>query len=133
MRVVIDTNVLLVSIPSRSFYRPIFNALLTGKFEMAFSNEILVEYTEILEQKANTIVATNIGELLLNLPNAIKTEVYYHWELIQHDQDDNKFVDCAIAANAKFLVSNDRHFNVLKLIDFPKLEVIGINEFMSYV
>ncbi len=100
---------------------------------MAFSNEILVEYTEILEQKTNTIVATNVGELLLNLPNAIKTEVYYHWELVQNDQDDNKFVDCAIAANVKFLVSNDRHFDVLKLIDFPKLEVIGINEFMSYL
>jgi uncharacterized protein len=133
MRVVVDTNVLLVSIPSRSCYRPIFNALLEGKFELAFSNDILAEYIEILEEKTNTIIASNIGELLLSLPNAIKTEVYYNWELIQNDRDDNKFVDCAIAANAKFLVSNDRHFSVLKSVEFPKLEVIRIDEFMSYL
>jgi uncharacterized protein len=133
MRVVIDTNILLVAIPSQSMYRPIFDALLAEKFELAFSNEILAEYTEILEKRTNTIVATNIGELLLNLPNAIKTEVYFNWQLILNDPDDNKFVDCAIAANAKFLVSNDRHFDALKTIDFPKLDVIRVDEFMLYL
>ena len=38
---------------------------------------------------------------------------YYHFNLITADPDDNKFVDCAIAANAHYIVSNDKHFNVL--------------------
>ena len=47
--------------------------------------------------------------------------------------DDNKFVDCAIAANAKCIVSEDNHFNVLKFIPFPKVEVIGIDDFKSFL
>ncbi|WP_366145465.1 PIN domain-containing protein [Methylovulum sp.] len=47
------------------------------------------------------------------------------------DKDDNKFVDCAVAGNADFLVSNDRHFNVLKTIEFPKLQVFTIFEFIE--
>ena len=32
---------------------------------------------------------------------------YYRFGLIQADADDNKFVDCAIVANAEYLVSNE--------------------------
>jgi predicted nucleic acid-binding protein len=35
------------------------------------------------------------------------------------DQDDEKFADCAIVSNADYLVTNDRHFEVLKTIQFP--------------
>jgi len=42
-----------------------------------------------------------------------------------------KVVDCAIASGAKYLVSNDKHFNVLKSIPFPKVEIITANEFKS--
>jgi putative PIN family toxin of toxin-antitoxin system len=133
MRVVLDTNVLLISIPTRSEYRPIFDALLNAKFELAISNEILSEYVELLERKANAIVATNIAELLLNLENVIRTEIFFNWRLIAEDADDNKFVDCAIATNADYIVSNDRHFRALKEIEFPKVEVIGIEEFLQLV
>jgi len=35
------------------------------------------------------------------------------------DEDDNKFVDCAIAANAGYLITHDKDFNILKQTDFP--------------
>jgi predicted nucleic acid-binding protein len=54
-------------------------------------------------------------------------------ELISVDYDDNKFVDCAISAGAKCIVSNDKHFKILKEIDFPKLEVITDDEFLSLI
>ena len=56
-------------------------------------------------------------------------EVYIHFGLIDADPDDNKFVDCAVAADAEYIVTNDSHFNVLKHIDWPKLTVIAIKEF----
>ena len=34
--------------------------------------------------------------------------------------DDNKFVDCAFAANATYIVSDDKHYDVLKEVDFPQ-------------
>ena len=50
--------------------------------------------------------------------------------LIQADEDDNKFVDCAIVANARYIVTEDHHFDVLKSIPFPSVDVIGIDEFV---
>lgn len=131
MKVVLDTNILLVSIPKKSPYRIIFDALLTGQFELIISNEILSEYSEIIAQKANIIVATNICEMLLSLSNVKKQEVFYKWGLIEIDKDDNKFVDCAMAGNADYLVSNDKHFNCLKQIEFPKLNLVTMDEFLT--
>ena len=38
-----------------------------------------------------------------------------------------------IAANAKCIVTEDTHFNVLKSIPFPKVEVIGMDDFKQYL
>jgi len=51
-----------------------------------------------------------LGALTL-LPNVKKVEVHFQFGLIRSDMDDNKFVDCAFAANSHYLVSNDRHFD----------------------
>jgi uncharacterized protein len=107
--------------------------LLRGDFELAISNEILSEYIEVIEAKANSIVATNIAELLTNLENVIKVEVFFKWNLIKGDYDDNKFVDCAIAANVQFVVTEGSHFGELKNVEFPLVEVIGIEEFSAEV
>jgi uncharacterized protein len=56
---------------------------------------------------------------------------YFHFGLIEQDADDNKFVDCAIAANAKYIVSNDNHFSHLKEIPFPKVDVINLKDFLD--
>lgn len=133
LRVVLDTNVLLVSIARKSKYRPIFDALQEGKFQAIISNEILSEYVEIIERKTNAIVAHNIAESIINLPNVEKIEVSYKWNLISVDPDDNKFVDCAIAGRVKYVVTNDKHFNILKEISFPKIDIISIEEFLKEI
>ena len=56
---------------------------------------------------------------------------HFRFNLIQQDVDDNKFVDCAIAANASYIVSQDHHFDILKNIDFPKVDLIDIDTFVS--
>ena len=64
-----------------------------------------------------------------NAPNVELITRYYHWNLITADADDNKFVDCVIAANAKFLVTHDKHFKVLSKVEFPKVAVIDAEKF----
>ena len=51
--------------------------------------------------------------------------------MIQADPDDNKFVDCAIAAGARYVVTNDHHFDVLRTIEFPKIQVLKLIEFLQ--
>ncbi|MBX2928668.1 MAG: nucleotide-binding protein, partial [Saprospiraceae bacterium] len=56
---------------------------------------------------------------------------YFKWNLISTDPDDNKFSDCAIACNARYLVSDDKHFNVLKSLSFPRVSVLAAEEFVA--
>jgi uncharacterized protein len=96
---------------------------------MCVTEEIYLEYEEILKQKYNIIVAHSFLNSLKELSNVVQTDIFYKWLLIQSDPDDDKFVDCAIAGNVDFLVTNDRHYNVLKTIGFPPINVISIEEF----
>jgi len=131
MRVVLDTNCLLVSISRKSIYRPIFDAFLAGKFTLVLSTDILLEYEEIIERKAIATVAKNIREILINKRNVIWQEVFFQFNLITQDDDDNKFVDVFVASNADYLVTNDSHFNHLKNIPFPNINIISVSDFMS--
>ena len=111
--VVIDTNCLVQMISLHSPYRPIWNAFLLGKFQLCISNEILEEYQEIIEQQTTSHIAENIILLILNKKNVTFVDPHFRLGLITEDPDDNKFVDCAFAANADYLVSNDKHFTIL--------------------
>lgn len=76
-------------------------------------------------------IAENVANLLLERPNVILVNPDFHLHLITADPDDNKFVDCAFATNATYIVSEDSHFDVLRNISFPKLTVLTLNEFIE--
>ena len=97
------------------------------------SNEIIEEYSEVLSRNISPQVSVAIVYAILSRPNVIRKDPHYTFALIEADKDDNKFVDCAIAANAKCIVTEDKHFRVLKNIPFPKVEVLGIEEFSLYL
>jgi predicted nucleic acid-binding protein len=89
----------------------------------------LFEYEEVLTMHLGQVAAVAVIETIINNQNTLHSDAYYKWNLIENDPDDNKFVDCALAANAQFIVSEDRHFEVLKKITFPKVELLKIEEF----
>ena len=70
-------------------------------------------------------------ELILKSKNVQFVNTYFHWNLITTDPDDNKFVDCAFASNATYIVSNDVHFDVLRDVTFPELMVLKLKEFLE--
>ncbi|MCA0364424.1 MAG: putative toxin-antitoxin system toxin component, PIN family [Bacteroidetes bacterium] len=127
-KVVIDTNVFLVSISSKSKYHWIFEAILNENFFLCVTTEILDEYAEIIEQKMGYEAGETAMALIESLPNVIFTNSFFRFNLLK-DPDDNKFVDCAIAANADFLLTHDSDFNTLKSIQFPKVNIIDIQQF----
>jgi putative PIN family toxin of toxin-antitoxin system len=112
LKVVLDTNVLLVSISSKSKYHWIYDKLVDDEYDLFITNEILMEYEEVISLKYNFSVARDVIKSLLILPNVYKTSIYYNWKLIADDADDNKFVDCVINSNSHLLVTNDKHFQV---------------------
>lgn len=131
MNIVLDTNSLIMSIAPRSPYRKVWNAFLSGDYNLCVSNEIIEEYSEVLSRNISPQVSEAIVYAILTRPNIIRKDPHYTFALIEADKDDNKFVDCAIVAGADYIVSEDSHFRTLKSIPFPKVNVLLLDEFMK--
>ena len=130
-RIVLDTNCLLQILPSISPYHEVWNAVLDGRVSLCVNTEILEEYEEILGNKTTPEIASNIVEAIARLSTTYYQESYVYFGLIEQDVDDNKFVDCAIASDAEYIVSNDAHFKILQEIEWPKVEVLLLEQYYS--
>lgn len=100
---------------------------------MAITTEILNEYEEQLADFYAPVVADGVLQILDTLENVHPVQVYYKWNLIAVDPDDNKFSDCSVAAGADYLVTYDRHFRVLSDIEFPKIICVTLEELKTIV
>jgi putative PIN family toxin of toxin-antitoxin system len=131
MVVVLDTNVMLVCPSPKSSLHPLFLMLKSGNISLCLSNEILLEYEEVFTKKMGVFIADKYLKFILELPSLIYVRPYYSWNLIVQDPDDNKFVDCAVAGNADYIITEDKHFDELKHIDFPNVSYISSGEFLK--
>ena len=129
LKVILDTNVFMVSILPHHKYFWIYQTLRQKEYDLLISNEILSEYYEKLTEKYDLENTNNAIEVLLTSTNVHLISPSYRFTLIKDDPDDDKFVDCAVAGNADFIVSHDKHFDILTSIAFPKVNVIKIPEF----
>ena len=101
--------------------------------EMHPSNDILMEYEEVLLRFYPRQVVVNVLNFIFYSINTLMVTPYFHWNLISVDPDDNKFVDCALNAGADFIVTHDRHFKILNLINFPPVRSIDVEAFKSLI
>jgi putative PIN family toxin of toxin-antitoxin system len=133
MKIVLDTNCLLPAVFPRSIYHWVWESFRHGAFTLCYTTEIIAEYEELLSRLYPPEIIENVMLFLLNSPNVEKVIAHFKWNFILADQDDNKFVDCALNAGADYIVTNDKHFNVLRKIDFPKIDVINIDTFKKII
>ena len=131
MRVVLDTNCLIMAISSRNRYNIIWKSFLVGDYILCITNEILEEYVEVIGRNISPTVADMVAFTILTQKNVLKFDPHFRFNLIKADTDDNKFVDCAIVSGAKCIVTEDKHFRVLDSISFPHVDIVGIDAFIS--
>ncbi|UFH54778.1 putative toxin-antitoxin system toxin component, PIN family [Spirosoma sp. KNUC1025] len=112
--VAIDTNVLLATINRRNYEFFIYTAFENKQFEWAVSTDILDEYAEKLAEFYSPNTANYVLDILCIATNVIFLEPYYRWNLIENDPDDNKFSDLALSANAHYLITYDKHFDLFR-------------------
>lgn len=127
-RVVLDTNVVLNALSPKLPYRVILKKLLAGSYELCATTEILLEYEEKITEFYSQTTASTLLDAFTMSSHFQKVEVFFRFNILS-DSDDNKFIDCAFAANAHFLVTDDRDFRVLKGLVFPKIDLLSIDEF----
>lgn len=125
MRIVLDSNILVSALGKRSMLRHIWDSFVMGYYQIVVSEDILKEYEEILQEHSAPGVAEIVMEIFLESPQVFIQKVYYNWNAVTVDPDDNKFFDIAVAADVDYLVTNDRHFDIAKTIVFPKVNVIN--------
>jgi len=133
LRIVLDTNVLVASISQKSPFHWVWKAFIEGKYHLCITTDILDEYAEIIERYFSVIDAENTLAQIMLGNNIVQMVRYYEWNAIEQDPDDNKFFDCAVAANAHYIVSEDKHFNILKKIPFPVVTRIKTVEFKELI
>ncbi len=131
LRLVIDTNILLISMGRKSKYNWLFDSFVKEKFKLLVTTPILLEYYEKITERTTQNVAENVLRIISENPATINVEVYYRWHIITQDPDDDAFVDCAFSGNADYLITNDSDFNVLKDRKFPKINVISLEDFQT--
>ena len=133
MKIVLDTNCLLQSISRKGRYYRVWRAFLDGEYDLCITTDILEEYEEIIGRYTSPLVGRMLVEAILRASNTLRVDAHFRFGLIVSDPDDNKFVDCAIQANAHYIVTNDHHYDVLRHIDFPKVGVIKLMDFLLMI
>lgn len=130
MKIVIDTNVFINSFFRKSKNYWIWKALVAEQLTLCVTTDILLEYEEIINRRyGDPLLATSVLDALQLMPNLINARKGFFFQLIPQDQDDEKFADCALAVSANYLVTNDKHFNPLKRIPFPIVNIVNEDEF----
>lgn len=129
LRIVLDTNAVLRCIARTSAFTHVLERLYAEEYTLCISNDILLEYEEKISELFDVLTAKETVDSFELLDNVIRVTPDFNLNLISADADDNKFVDCAFACNAHYLVTNDRHYNVLKAVPFPSINIISLEEF----
>jgi len=131
MKIVLDSNILVAAIGRRSNYADIWKSFISQKYTLIISDEIVYEYEEILQLRSAKGASDIVIEIIMESSNVFYQQIYYSWNAIKQDPDDNKFFDIAVAGNADYLVTNDAHFNILKQLSFPKVTIITAEDFLK--
>ncbi len=136
MTVVLDTNVLLQLFGRAGRYRPIREAIADGRLRWAVSTSILFEYEELLAARSGRarweVLMRFMHAASLRHGSIVLVSPSFQFHLIVTDPDDNKFTDCAIAANADWLITDDAHFAPLAVAGY-KPQPIAPAEFIARV
>ncbi len=131
MRVVIDTNVFISSFLGRGNPKQIIDLWINGNLTLCLSREIIDEYVEVLIRlgikNANEI--EEMLQLFANGYHSIFTAKTKTLKIVMEDPDDNKFFECAVSLEAKFIISGDK--NVLKIKDYCGIKVVSPKEFLA--
>lgn len=112
MRLVLDTNILIsATLKPDGLEAWLVNAVLAGQFEAWVTPEVWAEYDEVLARPKFAARREASRRLLDALATHVRHTAARTTATAAIDEDDNRFLECAEAAEAEFLVTgNLRHY-----------------------
>jgi putative PIN family toxin of toxin-antitoxin system len=130
-RVVLDTNVLVSALISPQGYEAlVFRLTLSSAFEVGVTSAMLNEYHEVLDRPKFRFSGAKVDALLSQLKTHAKLVHPLHTVEASPDEADNRFLECADAINAEFLITgNKRHFPKA----WRNTSIVNAREFLELV
>ena len=111
IRLVLDTNVVVSGLLSPSGPPGLIIDLLTHRLiEVVYNDEILVEYTDVLQRRELKILPEASHALLEEIQGRGMTVVTAPWPVPVPDQSDSIFLATALAGQAMLITGNVRHY-----------------------
>jgi putative PIN family toxin of toxin-antitoxin system len=131
LRLVIDTNILVsAALKPEGLQRTVLVLAMTRPARLYISQAILAEYGDVLARREFKIRRGLRQQFLQLIKNRAQLVDPVRALQVTKDPDDNKFVECADAARADYLITgNQRHFPRF----WKKTKVITSREFISIV
>ena len=129
-KVVLDTNVLISGILFGGNPRQILELVIQGKIDAYISPAIFTEYREILirpkfglSHEKRFSIAKEIEDIFCFVFPQVTVD------LIKDDPDDNIILECALAADVKYIITGDPH--LLNLAWIEKIKIISPVTFVA--
>lgn len=133
IRVVMDTNVIVSAALSQEGNPAlIMRMFLLGELKNNITPEIIAEVREVLERPKITKKTSLIErEFILKAIEEFSEKINpgLTFDEVKEDPDDNKILECAVAAAADFIISGDGH--LLKRIEFRGIKIVSPAEFVK--
>jgi len=123
LKFVFDTNVFVSALISKRGNPALLLDRVKKSYTLFISKDILSELKDVIsrdkfgytDEEINTFV-----EAIISFSDIVNPEIVI--EAIKADPDDNKILECAVAAGASYIVSGDRH--LLELTEYGKIKII---------
>ena len=130
MRAVVDTSVFLPGVFFGGPPRDVLAAWQAGQFEVVVSPEILREYVRVGERLSARFPGADFERVLdVIAANATLVSAPALPEPVCEDRDDDKFLACAVAAEAGYVVSSDKA--LLATSPYRNVRVIRSRDFLD--
>lgn len=129
VRIVVDTNVIISALVFGGAPRSVLDLAAAGLYECCFSQPIRDEVNRVLirkfgwEEVRAEAAITRLSSWFIEIKPTGKLAV------IKDDPDDDKILECAVAAGAQLIISGDRHLVLLG--SFQSIRIITIRQFLE--
>lgn len=131
VKVVADTNVVISALLFGGAPGKLIALWQSGVIKPVASKEIVEEYLRVLTYPKFKLLEEEINYLLYQeiLPFFDIIDVQQGPQILEKDPRDGKFIRCALAANAIYIISGDQHLLTLK--SYQKIKILSPADFTN--
>ncbi len=130
-KVVVDTNILISSLifPGRVVVE-IFDEIIDGQIMLGISEDIIREFIRVCVYKFeyDPEKTVKIAEIIRRISKIITPSKKFN---VITDEADNRILECAVAFDADYIISGDKH--LLKLKKYKNIKILSPYEFIKII